>query len=79
MSTTLAIPDLAKHAEVVEVAMPITLKQYTGHREGSFMGWKLTPDQGAFSSMPEQPPVPGLFSCGQWVAFGSVSNVIQLD
>lgn len=76
MSSTLAIPDLAKHAEVVEVATPITLKRYTGHREGSFMGWKLTPDQGAFSNMPEQPPVLGLFSCGQWVDFGGVSNVM---
>ena len=76
MSCTLAIPDLAKHAEVVEVATPITLKRYTGHRQGSFMGWKLTPSQGAFSNLPKQPPIVGLFTCGQWVGFGGVSNVM---
>lgn len=76
ISRALDIPDLAEHVEVVEVATPITFKRYTGHREGSFMGWKLSPDQGAFSSRPEQSPVAGLFLCGQWVGFGGVSNVM---
>ena len=77
MGRALGVPDLESHVEVLELATPVTLKRYTNHRGGSFVGWRNTPDQGGFDSIPQQSPVANLFLCGQWVfPAGGVSPVI---
>ena len=77
MGRTLQIPDLERHVQVAELATPVTMKRYTLHRNGSFVGWKNTPDQGGFDSIPQQSPVENLFLCGQWVfPAGGVAPVI---
>ena len=53
MGRALGVPDLESHAEVVELATPVTLKRYTNHRGGSFVGWRKTPDQGGFDAAME--------------------------
>jgi prolycopene isomerase len=55
---------------VVELGTPITLKRYTSNRNGSFVGWRYTPDQGSFNNIPQESPVSNLFLCGQWIAPG---------
>jgi prolycopene isomerase len=78
MGRTLEVPDLESHVEVVELATPLTLKHYTLHRNGSFVGWKNTPDQGGFNSIPQQSPVENVFLCGHWVfPAGGVSPVMM--
>jgi len=78
MGRTLDVPDLERHVEVVELATPITMKRYTLHRNGSFVGWRNTPDQGGFDSIPQQSPVENLFLCGHWVfPAGGVAPVIM--
>jgi prolycopene isomerase len=78
MARALGIPDLESHVEVVELATPVTLKRYTSHRGGSFVGWKNTPDQGAFNTISQRSPVGNLFLCGQWIfPAGGVSPVIM--
>jgi prolycopene isomerase len=67
MARSVGIPDLADHAEVVELATPVTLTRYTHHRAGSFVGWQMSPDQGGGNAIPQESPVPNLFLCGQWV------------
>jgi prolycopene isomerase len=78
MGRALGIPELERHVEVVELATPLTMKHYTLHRNGSFVGWKNTPDQGAFDSIPQQSPIENLFLCGHWVfPGGGVSPVMM--
>jgi prolycopene isomerase len=78
MGRTLQVPDLESHVEVVELATPLTMMHYTLHRNGSFVGWKNTPDQGGFDSIPQQSPVENLFLCGHWVfPAGGVSPVMM--
>lgn len=67
MGRALGVSDLASHAEVTELATPVTLQRYTHHRGGSLAGWRSTPEQGALAAIPQQSPVPNLFLCGQWV------------
>lgn len=77
MGRALGVPDLESHAEVVELATPVTLKRYTNHRGGSFVGWRKTPDQGGFDAIPPQSPVANLILCGQWACpAGGVAPVI---
>jgi phytoene dehydrogenase-like protein len=78
MGRALDIPDLESHAEVIELATPVTLERYTNHRGGSFVGWKDIPGQGGFDAIPQQSPVENLFLCGQWIfPAGGVSPVIS--
>jgi phytoene dehydrogenase-like protein len=78
MAKALDIPDLERHVEVVELATPLTMTHYTLHRNGSFVGWRYTPDQGGMSGIPQQSPVENLLLCGQWVLpGGGVSPVMM--
>ena len=74
----LGIVDIEKHVEVLELATPVTIKRYTSNRNGSFIGWRLTPDQGPFSAPRATTRLPNLFLCGQWVfPGGGVSGVMK--
>ena len=70
MGKALGMPDLEEHVEVVELATPLTMVHYTLHRNGSFVGWRYTPDQGGMTGIPQQSPVANLFLCGHWVLPG---------
>jgi prolycopene isomerase len=70
ISHALSIPDLAEHIEVIEVATPLTMKRYTNCRDGSCVGWEVTPEQMMAGQVPQKTPVPNLFLCGQWAGFG---------
>jgi phytoene dehydrogenase-like protein len=70
ISHALSIPDLAEHIEVIEVATPITMKRYTQCRDGSCVGWEVTPEQMMAGQVSQKTPVPNLFLCGQWAGFG---------
>lgn len=74
MAKASGVADLADHVEVIEVGTPITFQRYTDNLAGSFMGWRLTPRQGAFSSFSPRSPVPNLFQCGQWLGVGGVAT-----
>jgi phytoene dehydrogenase-like protein len=76
MAKATGISDLADHVEVMEVATPLTFHRYTENLGGSYMGWRLTPAQGAFSSFSPKTPIRNLFACGQWLGVGGVSNVM---
>lgn len=70
------IDDLADYVEVLEMATPITLQRYTGNMQGSYMGWKPIPSQGAFSSFSPRTPIRNLFQGGQWLGIGGVANAM---
>lgn len=70
ISRALSIPDLDKHIEVIEVATPLTINRYTNCRDGSCVGWEVTPDQMMAGQVSQKTPVPNLFLCGQWAGLG---------
>lgn len=73
----LKIPNLRKHIEVLEVATPITLNRYTSNRNGSFIGWEMTPDQMMLNQLSQKTPIPNLFLAGAWtMPAGGVATVL---
>jgi prolycopene isomerase len=77
MERALGVTDLAKHAEVLELATPATIERFTENRGGAYVGWRYSADQ-ARDQIPQQSPVENLFLCGHWVApGGGVSNVMS--
>ncbi|MEE9377703.1 MAG: NAD(P)/FAD-dependent oxidoreductase [Candidatus Lokiarchaeia archaeon] len=74
----LNIPDLDKYIEVLEIATPITLNRYTSNRNGSFIGWEMTPDQMMLNQISQKTPIPNLFLTGAWtMPAGGVSTVLN--
>ena len=77
MERALGIPDLESHAEVLELATPITIERFTENRGGAYVGWKYSSDQ-ARGHFPQQSPIENLLLCGHWVSpGGGVSNVMS--
>jgi prolycopene isomerase len=77
MERALGIPDLAAHAEVLELATPVTIQRFTENRGGAYVGWKYSSEQ-AQDHFLQESPVPNLFLCGHWVApGGGVSNAMS--
>jgi len=76
MERALGVGDLRSHAEVLELATPVTIERFTENRGGAYVGWRYSVDQ-ARDLIPQQSPVENLFLCGHWVApGGGVSNVM---
>jgi prolycopene isomerase len=76
MERALGVEDLRSHAEVLELATPVTIERFTENRGGAYVGWRYSADQ-AGNLIPQQSPVENLFLCGHWVApGGGVSNVM---
>ncbi len=76
MERALGVEDLRSHAEVLELATPVTIERFTENRGGAYVGWRYSADQ-AGDLIPQQSPVENLFLCGHWVApGGGVSNVM---
>lgn len=64
-------PQIKGRVEVTDVATPVTFERYTGNREGSIQGWKMTPKMIRRMSLPLRPTrLPNLFMVGQWVSVG---------
>ncbi|MHA2130848.1 MAG: phytoene desaturase family protein [Promethearchaeota archaeon] len=77
LESVLNIPDLRKFIEVIEIATPITLNRYTSNRNGSFIGWEMTPDQMMLKQIPQKTPIPNLFLAGAWtMPAGGVATVL---
>jgi prolycopene isomerase len=76
MERALGVGDLRSHAEVLELATPVTIERFTENRGGAYVGWRYSADQ-AGRLIPQRSPVENLFLCGHWVApGGGVSNVM---
>ncbi|MCP3983558.1 MAG: NAD(P)/FAD-dependent oxidoreductase [bacterium] len=76
MERALGIPDLEKHAEVLELATPVTIERFTENRGGAYVGWRYSPNQ-VQDSIPQRSPVENIFLCGHWVRpGGGVSNAM---
>ena len=56
LEDVLSIPDLSKYIEILEIASPITLNRYTSNRNGSFIGWEMTPDQMMLNQLSQKKP-----------------------
>ena len=53
------------------MATPVTFERYTGNREGSIQGWKMTPKMVRRMNLPMRPTrLPNMFMIGQWVYVG---------
>lgn len=76
MERALGVGDLARHAEVLALATPVTIERFTENRGGAYVGWRYSADQ-VRAHIPQQSPVPNLFLCGHWVEpGGGVSSVM---
>ncbi len=77
LATILDIPNLSEYIEVLEIASPITLNRYTSNRNGSFIGWEMTPNQMMLNQLSQKTPVPNLFLTGAWtMPAGGVGTVL---
>ena len=56
--------------EVVDVATPMTYVRYTGNWQGSFMGWRDTPQTTGKSMSRTLPGLSSFYMAGQWVYMG---------
>ncbi len=64
------IPDIHAAIEIVDVATPATVINYTGNWKGSMEGWLMTPGTG-FGALPQTLPWLRRFAMvGQWVQPG---------
>jgi phytoene dehydrogenase-like protein len=68
VSKVLEIPNLKKHIEVMELATPITFRNYSNNPTGAIMGWKMTPLQFILNPLSQKTPIDNLFLCGQWAS-----------
>jgi len=64
-------PDLRTHAEVVEVATPITNMRYAGALGGSIYGFNQPPRDNLVWRMGARGPVDGLYFVGAWTRPGA--------
>lgn len=77
LEKVLKIPDLSKFIEVIEIATPITLNRYTSNRNGSFIGWEMTPNQMLLNQLSQKTPINNLFLAGAWtMPAGGVATVL---
>lgn len=60
------LPDLAEHVEVMEVASPRTVEQFTLSEKGSWAGWDFEPGSDHVYTDTIQTPIEGLYLVGAW-------------
>jgi len=74
----LGLPDIRRHIEVINVATPLTLERFTGNRQGSHLGWHLTPKYNWLDMIRNKTPVKNVFVTGHWtMPGGGVSTVMK--
>ncbi len=74
----LGLPDLKEHIEVINVATPLTLERYTGNRQGSHLGWHLSPKYNWLDMVGNRTPVKNMFVTGHWtMPGGGISTVMK--
>jgi len=64
------VPGLREHAEVVEVATPITFMRFTGNPGGSYLGFTYSTKDNPLTRMPQEGPFKGLYFTGAWTQPG---------
>jgi len=64
------IPNLRRHAEVVEVSTPVTNMRFAGQLGGSIYGFDQPPGEAAFFRLPHWGPLGGLYFAGAWTPPG---------
>lgn len=62
------LPGLGDHIEILEVASPKTIEQFTLNERGSWAGWAFEPDAEHVFTNATETPVAGLYMAGAWVA-----------
>jgi all-trans-retinol 13,14-reductase len=61
------LPGLRAHAEVLELATPITMHAYTGNEGGALYGFSQRRGQsGPFRRFRNRGPIPGLYFASAW-------------
>ncbi len=66
-------PQIRGKVEVADVATPITFRNYSANREGSILGWKITPVMRwkMMKGLSQRPTrIPNLLMVGQWTTVG---------
>lgn len=70
-------PKLSQHAEVFEVATPLTNTSYVNVTAGSIYGLDHTPEQIGPGRFPTTGPIDGLFLCGADVMGAGISTCVS--
>lgn len=74
-----AVPDLRRHAEVVEVATPLTNMRYASTLGGSIYGFNQEPGSHTFWRTPLKGPLRGLYFAGAWTMPGGGFEPVMLS
>ena len=71
------IPDLSKLIDVMEVATPLTLENYSGSTKGAIYGWIQDISQSSFRRQKPVTPINNLYLTGAWTRpGGGFSSVV---
>jgi len=62
--------DFAEYVEMIDVATPGTIIDFTNNWKGSFEGWIQDPKTGLKNLPHTLPGLRDLYMCGQWIAIG---------
>ncbi len=77
ISKALSIPNLEEHIEVIDIATPLTLRKYSGNKNGAHLGWKQTPEFLMKDPINAHTPIKNVVLAGQWTfPGGGVASVM---
>ena len=70
------VPGLRDHIEVMSIATPPTLENFTLNPKGSFFGFHNTPEQALLNRLPQKTPITGLYLAGAWTFPGPGQSAV---
>jgi phytoene dehydrogenase-like protein len=70
------LPGLSDHIEVMEVASPKTVEQFTSSDKGSWAGWAFEPNEEHLYTDTVETPIEGLYMAGSWTAGSGQSTAL---
>ncbi len=73
------VPGLSAHVEVMEVATPMTIQQYTLNPAGTIFGWDNTVEQAIQNRLEQQTPIPNLLLAGAWTFPGGGQSAVVMS
>jgi prolycopene isomerase len=73
------VPGLSAHVEVMEVATPMTIQQYTLNPTGTIFGWDNTVEQSIQNRLEQQTPIPNLYLAGAWTFPGGGQSAVVMS
>jgi all-trans-retinol 13,14-reductase len=71
------LPGLSDHIEVMEVASPKTVEQFTLSDKGSWAGWAFEPNEEHLYTDTVETPIEGLYMAGSWTAGSGQSTALS--